>query len=89
MTKFYYMLAGDSFSDMIDGYALGYPGDETLFGIEYDMRKDKYGHEDFDSCVDEAQVALYESGATFAVVFQGSKLFGVITKDKTITFEVM
>lgn len=92
--RFYYALAGDKLSDMVEGYGFGFPKDESLNQIEDEMDKkpkeETMDHNtSFDDCEREARDAMKDSDVPFAIIFQGSKIYGVITKDLTKTHEVL
>lgn len=98
MTKpahFFFLLAGEKLSETFDNYCMRSRSDSfgrvfhDLTDFEEEMDTTKEGHKDFDSCEDEAKVALQESELPFAIVFQGSKIYGYISKEKTATFEVI
>jgi len=89
--RFFFILAGDAFSSIYHAYGILHHHHYPINLEEFEDRLDtgNAGHEDFDQCEREAKEAMRESASPFAVVFQGNRLYGVISKDRTSTHEVL
>lgn len=96
MPRFFILLAGYRFSEMLTSYSLRVHSsdygdhlftDLSTFEDQLDVKSE--GHETFEEAEAEAKDAMNEEGMPFAIVFQGSKLYAVVTSSKTITFEAI
>jgi hypothetical protein len=88
MPNFFFLLAGEKFSEMVETYSLGHDDDE-IDDMEDEMDSGKEGHKTFDDCEAEAKVAIREAEVPFAIVFRGSKIYAYVAHDKTSTFEAI